>query len=179
MSKHLPVLVSMFPGKMMLGVDELASLLEYSRGHIYNLASAKKLPFKVATDIGDRLLVSIVELADYLDSKLLTHSPGTQTPPEAVPASPVRKVGRPRGSTRAALQAQCFQAGLRAAIIEIEYAAAVSQIQHFAENISISPSEELSPEQKVLKMKSELQNCVASAQSRLAMVKIDLIPKML
>jgi len=42
----------MFPGKMMLGVDELASLLEYSKGHIYNLASAKKLPFKVATDIG-------------------------------------------------------------------------------------------------------------------------------
>jgi len=51
-SKHLPVLISMFPGKMMLGVDELASLLEYSKGHIYNLASAKKLPFKVATDIG-------------------------------------------------------------------------------------------------------------------------------
>ena len=176
MSKHLPVLVSMFPGKMMLGVDELASLLEYSKGHIYNLASAKKLPFKVATDIGDRLLVSIVELADYLDSKLLTNSPGPQTPPEAAPASPVRKVGRPRGTTKAALQAQCFQAGLRAAIIEIEYAAVVSQIQQFAENIKFSTSEEQSPEKQLMKMKSALLNCIASGQSRMAMVKIDLIP---
>jgi hypothetical protein len=174
MSKHLPVLISMFPGKMMLGVDELASLLEYSKGHIYNLASAKKLPFKVATDIGDRLLVSIVELADYLDSKLLTLPPGSQSPPEAVPASPVRKVGRPRGSTRAALQAQCFQADLRAAIIEIEYAAVVSQVQEFAKNIKFSPSEELSPEKQVLEIKSALQNCIAKEQSRLAMVKIDL-----
>ena len=178
MSKHLPVLVSMFPGKMMLGVEELASLLEYSKGHIYNLASAKKLPFKVATDMGDRLLVSIVELADFLDSKFLTHSPGSQTAPEALPASPVRKVGRPRGSTKAALQAQCFQAGLRAAIIEIEYAAVVSQIQEFAKNIKFSPSEELSPEKQVLEIKSALQNCLANEQGRLAMVKIDLIPKM-
>ena len=179
MSTHLPLLMAKFPGKVLLGVDEVASLLEYSKGHIYNLASAKKLPFKVATGLGDRLLVSIVELANYFDSKLLTHSPGSQSAPEVVPASPVRKVGRPRGSTKAALQAQCFQVGLRAAIVEIEYAAVVSQIQQFAENISISPSEELSPEEKVLKMKSELQNCIASGQSRLAMVKIDLIAGML
>ena len=58
MSTHLPLLMAKFPGKVLLGVDEVASLLEYSKGHVYNLASAKRLPFKVATDLGDRLLVS-------------------------------------------------------------------------------------------------------------------------
>lgn len=179
MSKHLPVLLERFPGELMLGVEEIASLMRVSRGHIYNLACAKRLPFKIASGMGDRLLVSIVEMADYMDSKLLTKATGSQSPPEAVPASPVRKVGRPRGTTKAALQVQCFQAGLRAAIIEFECGAVVGEIQKFAENIKFSVSEDISPEQQILEMKSALQNCIAREQGRLALVKIDLMPGIL
>lgn len=116
MSRHLPLLQSMFPGKLMLNVDDVASLMSYSKGHIYNLASAKKLPFKIADGLGDRLLVSIIEMADYLDSKLLTQAPEKVAPEQEAATPTKRKVGRPRGTTKAALQVRCFQAELRTAI---------------------------------------------------------------
>ena len=67
----------MFPGKVVLNVDDIASLTDYSKGHIYNLASANRLPFKVGNELGDRILVSIIELSDYLDLTLLS-KPSTQ-----------------------------------------------------------------------------------------------------
>lgn len=101
-----------FPGKVMLDVADIASLTAYSKGHIYNLASAEKLPFVVSKKLGDLILVSIVEMSDYLDRELLT----------AVPASPQPKKaskgpGRPRGSTsNKKAMAQAFQAELGIAI---------------------------------------------------------------
>ena len=50
---HLPVLTSMFPGVAMLNLDQIASLTKYGKGHLYNLNSCDKLPFKVS------LLISI------------------------------------------------------------------------------------------------------------------------
>ena len=113
MSRHLPILMARFPNKVMLNVNDIASLTDYSKGHIYNLASAKKLPFKVGLELGDRILVSIIEMSDYLDSALLS-----QSPIEAqVPTAMKRKVGRPRGTTKARLQAQLFQSQLKIAIL--------------------------------------------------------------
>jgi hypothetical protein len=72
-----------FPDVVMLDIDQIASLTRYSKGHIYNLASADKLPFKPARELGDRILVSIVEMADYLDSKMLSKV-DDQTSPEPI-----------------------------------------------------------------------------------------------
>ncbi len=90
--------MAMFPGEAMLDVDQIASLTKYAKGTIYNLASVDKLPFKPARSLGDRILVSIVEMAEYMDKTMLS-STGVEIDAEPVPV--IKKVGRPRGSTKA------------------------------------------------------------------------------
>lgn len=110
---HLPVLMGMFPGVAMLNLDQIASLTKYGKGHIYNLISTDKLPFKVSRDLGGKILVSIVEMAAYMDKAMLSepHKDGNGAH-EAVK----RKPGRPRGSTKANSELHGFQMDLSAAI---------------------------------------------------------------
>jgi hypothetical protein len=110
---HLPVLMAMFPGVAMLDVDQIASLTKYAKGHIYNLSSTDKLPFKPAKVLGDKILVSIVEMAAYMDKTMLSDSPsGAVEAPKVVK----RKPGRPRGTTKAQLAVHGFQSELHLAI---------------------------------------------------------------
>jgi hypothetical protein len=110
---HLPVLMAMFPGVAMLDVDQIASLTKYGKGHIYNLSSTDRLPFKPAKELGDKILVSIVEMAAYMDKTMLSNSQGeTVIEPEVVK----RKPGRPRGTTKSQLIVHGFQSELRLAI---------------------------------------------------------------
>ncbi len=110
---HLPVLMAMFPGVAMLDVDQIASLTKYAKGHIYNLSSTDKLPFKPAKVLGDKILVSIVEMAAYMDKTMLSDSPsGAVEAPKVVK----RKPGRPRGTTKAQLAVHGFQSELHFAI---------------------------------------------------------------
>ena len=91
MSGHLEILKSMFPAQILLDVDEIARCMRVSPGHIYNLVSAKKFPLKLERGFGNRVTVSLVALANYLDKTLL--------PDTAVPGYQViikKKVGRPR-----------------------------------------------------------------------------------
>ena len=98
--KHLPVLMAMFPGVAMLNVSQVAEVLRCAEGHLYNLSSAERLPFKLSRDVSSRFLISIVELAAYMDKTLLSDA---VLSPAAVPTLVVkRKPGRPLGSTRKA-----------------------------------------------------------------------------
>ena len=113
---HLPVLTSMFPGVAMLNLDQIASLTKYGKGHLYNLNSCDKLPFKVSRDIGGKILVSIVEMAAYMDKAMLSEPPAdTADSPKEVK----RGVGRPRGSTKAKSELHAFQTELSAAIAQV------------------------------------------------------------
>jgi hypothetical protein len=90
----------MFPGTLMLDVEQVATILDCAKGHLYNLCSKGRLPFKLAQGEGKRFRVSIIELADYMDKTMLTDQPkpvGSVT----VPVEVKRKPGRPRGSTKA------------------------------------------------------------------------------
>ncbi|WP_157077111.1 hypothetical protein [Curvibacter delicatus] len=163
MSRHLPLLQGMFPGKLMLDVDEIASLTTYSKGHIYNLASAKKLPFKIADGLGDRLLVSIVEMADYLDSKLLTKA-AENAAPEQEAEPPKRKVGRPRGTTKAALQVRCFQAELRSTIYQYEFKGILSELRQRSEAVEFSSNDALSCLDRLNSVKRSMLDKVGNAE---------------
>ncbi len=44
----LALLQQLYPGKVVLSVEEIARCLNLSRDHIYRLASADKLPFPLA-----------------------------------------------------------------------------------------------------------------------------------
>lgn len=92
-SSHLPLLREMFPGKIFLGVKDIARCCNVSQGHIYNLSSAKRLPFKVEKSKTVGVGVSILAMAKYLDTLLDVEVTSTQVPVEAVPK---RKPGRPR-----------------------------------------------------------------------------------
>ena len=113
---HLPVLTSMFPGVAMLNLDQIASLTQYGKGHIYNLISGEKLPFKVNRDMGGKILVSIVEMAAYMDKAMLSQP---QTVSADTPKEVKRKPGRPRGSTKAKSELHAFQTELSAAIVRV------------------------------------------------------------
>lgn len=132
--KHLPVLMAMFPGVAMLNVSQVAEVLRCAQGHLYNLSSAERLPFKLSRDVSNRFLVSIVELAAYMDKTLLSEA---LMSPAAVPALVVkRKPGRPRGSTKKAKSSDvvAFQSELSASIDEEE-----GVPPFFAQNVARTP----------------------------------------
>jgi hypothetical protein len=141
MSDHLQVLMSIFPGKIFLDVEDIAKCLGQSKGHIYNLSSAKKLPFQLEWGLGDKIQVSIVEMAKYLDSKL---EPKKE---EVFPAlaSPVyiekKKVGRPRGPRATKIQL-AFQAQLQVAVIKQEFRFIMSEAQGAINDIEFDATED-------------------------------------
>jgi hypothetical protein len=161
----------MFPGKLMLNVDDIASLTGYTKGHIYNLASAKKLPFKVAASLGDRILVSIVEMANYLDKDLLTETT-EQTPSPQIEVK--KKVGRPRGTTKARLEVRCFQSELRTAIYKFEGGQILADVRQSVERMYLLDDGSLSCVEKFNLAKTGLMHDVGHADARFADIDIRL-----
>lgn len=87
----------MFPGVVMLNVEQAATILHCAKGHLYNLCSANRLPFKLSRSVDNRFLIFIVELAAYRDKTTLSDAmPVAESEPVVVPR---RKPGRPCGST--------------------------------------------------------------------------------
>lgn len=149
----------------MLDIDQIATLTKYSKGHIYNLASAKKLPFKLATGLGDKILVSIVEMADYLDSKLLSQ---TVEEPAPEPVAVKKKVGRPRGTTAARFEIHAFQSGLRAAIYKVEVGEILAELRQGAESMALTGGDKLNCAEKFSNAKSRLMDQVSRAEEQFA-----------
>ncbi len=167
MSRHLPVLMAKFPGKVMLDIDDIASLSDYSKGHIYNLVSAKKLPFKLASDLGDKILVSIVEMADYMDARLLSKTAnGSQPVEQATPAKP--KVGRPRGTTKAQLALRSFQSALRGAIYKHEMTCILAALRQTAEGMALTDGDSYTCVEKFKAAKTGMLHGVGKAQAQFA-----------
>jgi hypothetical protein len=134
MSLHLQVLTSMFPNTLMLDVDQIASCLKLSPGHIYNMVCAKEFPIKLVPGFGRGKRVSIVQMAKYLDETLLDPAP-----PEAPSPLAKRKVGRPRGTTKAGVQqTSAFQHQLAAAVYKARGREILDQAVDFVDEIVLS-----------------------------------------
>lgn len=160
-SPHLVLLQSQFPGVMMLDIDQIASQLRYGRGHLYNLHCAGKLPFKVSRGIGNKLLVSVVEFAAYLDKTSLSeYAPPVDQPPKLI----VKKRGRPRGSTsRASATVSSFQSELRSAIYRVQARELLSGIGHRIAGERIDGDESMGCEEQMRKTLSRLSAAVDGA----------------
>jgi len=170
LSKHLPVLMAMFPGVMMLDVDQIASLTKYAKGTIYNLASTNKLPFKPARDLGDRILVSIVEMADYMDKTMLSQSQSTIRVEQVVTK---KKVGRPRGTTKAQLEIRCFQSELRTAIYKVEAKRIVAELRDFSEQLSLPDDDRLSCLERFTTVQTGLMTHVGKTESEFEQIDLE------
>lgn len=137
---HLEVLRDMFPQKLFLDVSDIAKCLNLSKGHVYNLSSAKKLPF-ILDDHSDKVQVSIVAMARYLDSKLEAVVKEAQEPQEVTPVPDLikpKKRGRPRNSQRLQL---AFQADLKIAIVQEEVSWVFQDMQEKIDALVFDTSE--------------------------------------
>lgn len=90
-SKHLPILLQLTNGNPVLTLGEVADFLHVTPQHLYNLSSQKRLPFKRLKT--RKFLVSVVELAEYLDREALSVREGGDRVEGHVAK---KKIGRPR-----------------------------------------------------------------------------------
>jgi predicted DNA-binding transcriptional regulator AlpA len=123
----------MFPNELILDYKQVAQCMKVSKGHIYNLASAKRLPFRINQGLA-KSGVLIVEFARYLDSQV-TPYPAQEPIPVAIKKGP----GRPRGTTKASRNAQFFQSDLRTAVCIAEGLEALDDAVQFADDMTIGP----------------------------------------
>lgn len=156
---HLPVLVAMYPGKVFLTVEDIARLLNLSKGHIYNLSSAKRLPFKL-DDHSDKIQVSIVAMAKYLDSKI--EEPKVKEENSPVPDL-IKKRGRPRGASRVQM---AFQAQLSLATLKFEVATVFGELRAEVEEFALAEDERPCSE-KFDAAKRDFGNALAKANKSL------------
>ena len=66
---YLPVLMQMFPGRAWLTVPQIAACLRLSTGHIYNLCSSGRMPFRVVKNQSGRLRASVRDIAAYMEAQ--------------------------------------------------------------------------------------------------------------
>lgn len=162
MSRHLPLLQAMFPGQILLTVDQIAKCLKWSKGHVYNLSYTKKLPFPLIEGNGG-VQVSIIAMADYLDTTLEPKVIEDRLVP--VPDLIVAKRrGRPRGSVTRRQMA--FQSALSLAIVGYELESTFADLAAAIEAISLSDGPETCSK-KFDHAKGEIETSVAKARSTL------------
>lgn len=163
----------MFPNKIMLDVDDIAKALSHSKGHIYNLCSpkmikktGKSLPFKLDGN-SDRILVSIVEIANYMDKDLLTKTEKQEVEKPSVPSmivKPKPKRGRPIGSGRVSrLEAQ-FKQELSIAVVRYEFEQVILKVQEDIEALQYQDNQ-IPCAEKFDECKLEFSASISNARS--------------
>lgn len=168
MNSHLPVLMSMFPGKTFLDVDDIAKCMSVSKAHIYRLSSKNELKVRTAEG-SDRLLVSIVEMANYLDSQLSDFGVEKKEQPKVEEPPPVHtlivraKSGRRKTSLK---QQMSFQSQLSLAIMRVEVENSLSELQKYVDELSFSDDDRKCAE-KFDEAKSDVRCFVQKQQSSL------------
>lgn len=162
MSRHLPLLQAMFPGQILLTVDQIAKCLKWSKGHVYNLSYTKKLPFPLIEGNGG-VQVSIIAMADYLDTTLEPKVVEDRSIP--VPDLIVAKTrGRPRGSV--ARRQMAFQSALSLAIVRQELESSFETLLEEVEALSL-PDGSDSCSEKFDRSKHEIEHSVVKAKTAL------------
>lgn len=161
MAGHLDVLMNMFPQKALLNADELAQAISVSRQHIYNLINREELPFKLQKKKGskERIQVSIIDVARYLDSKLETR----EVKREEIQVVDKPKVGRPRGGGKIKLT-RAFQVELTIAIAQVEAEEAFSKLQEQIDGMSFEDNGK-SPSERLEEAKNYFLECSAHARN--------------
>lgn len=169
MSRHLPLLQAMFPGQILLTVDQIAKCLKWSKGHVYNLSYTKKLPFPLIEGNGG-VQVSIIAMADYLDTTLEPKVVEDRSIP--VPDLIVAKRrGRPRGSVTRRQMA--FQSALSLAIIEQELESSFETLLEEVELLALPDGSETCSE-KFDRSKNEIEHSVVKAKTALFALVLNL-----
>lgn len=152
----------MFPGQILLSVDQIAKCLKWSKGHVYNLSYTKKLPFPLIEGNGG-VQVSIIAMADYLDTTLdpKVVEDNSVPVPELIVA---KRRGRPRGSVTRRQMA--FQSALSLAIIGQELESYFDELQGEVDALVLPDGSEPCSE-KFDRSKAGIERSVQKAKSAL------------
>jgi len=161
----------MFPGVLMLDIDQIASIMRYGRGHLYNLSCEGKLPFKVSRGVGNKILVSIVEMADYLDKTMLSEYDPAPPQTELV----VKKRGRPRGSSnKTSSFTMGFQDELHQAVFRVRTKELFADLRIAFDAMELSGVDSLSCSRILSQHRMRLTNVAAEAERRFDVLNLTL-----
>lgn len=164
---HLELLKEKFPGKIFLNVDDIAECMNYSKGHIYNLSSRKALPFTVDRN-SDKLQVSIIAMARFLDSEIEKEEPVKEqeiSAPSVPDLIKKPKRGRPRNSSKTQL---AFQSQLQIAIMQKEVFNVFQDIQEKIEGMSYPSDEEVACSVKFNEAKNDFSQFASYGEKYLS-----------
>ena len=110
-------------------------------------------------------------MADYLDSKLLSQ---IDVRPSSEPIAVKKKVGRPRGTTKANLEIRCFQSDLRGAIYNLEMQEILVDLRHSAERMMLLVDDSLSCSERFDRAKMVLIDDIGFAEASFEKIAIAL-----
>ncbi|MBK7656986.1 MAG: hypothetical protein IPJ18_20175 [Betaproteobacteria bacterium] len=148
-----------------------SSLTENIQGPHLNLASKDQLPFMPARTLGDRILVSIVEMADYPGSNLLTKGAAKEV---VQPIEEKKKVGRPRGSTKARLEIPAFQSAQNRNL-QVRIQLHIDRLAVIRRKVGpLTDDATLTCAEKFESAKSSMRHSVGLAQSQFSEVELSL-----
>lgn len=133
----LEILRAKFGDTPVLNVDQIAECLNVSRGHIYNLVSKERLPFKLL-GFSDKIQVSMAALAKYLDGDAEpTPKPEVGRPDMVIK----RKPGRPRASSNVSKLQIAFQGQLKLSIFHVETKLAFAELEETVRGLTYRDDE--------------------------------------
>lgn len=164
MSIHLPIIQQMFPKKLVLNINEIATLIDTTPDSIYSMIRDTKLPFKLLGTTR-KIQVLVVEIANYLDRKY--ESQKCQDQAETTGVVVPKKVGRPRGSSRkvSPLLAS-FQNQLAFAISQHKANTIIRELEMELEEL-VCPDDGRSCAEKYEELKSDLITALVSTRNEL------------
>lgn len=164
MSIHLPIIQQMFPKKLVLNINEIATLIDTTPDSIYSMIRDAKLPFKLLGTTR-KIQVLVVEIANYLDGKyeMLRNQDQVETTGVVVP----KKVGRPRGSgKRISPLVPAFQAQLAFAVSQYKATSVIKALEEELQQVRF-PDDDRQCSEKYEDLKSNMSLALVEARREL------------
>lgn len=151
----------MFPKKLVLNINEIATLIDTTPDSIYSMIRDATLPFKLLGTTR-KIQVLVVEIANYLDGKYEKKNNHDQVVTTGIIVP--KKVGRPRGSGRkvSPLLAS-FQTQLAFAISQYKATSIIRDLEAELEEVRF-PDDDRSCSEKYENLKSDM--CLALIEAR-------------
>lgn len=154
----------MFPKKLVLNINEIATLIDTTPDSIYSMIRDSRLPFKLLGSTR-KIQVLVVEIANYLDDKYQNLKNHDQADSAGVIVP--RKVGRPRGSgSKVSPLLASFQTQLAFAVAQHKANSIIKELEEELQQLAY-PDDKRPCSEKYEEIKSDLLSALVTARSEL------------
>lgn len=163
-SIHLPLIQGMYPGKLVLNINEIATVINTTPSNIYTLIRDKNLPFALLGTT-KKIEVLVVELAQYLDN--LYSKSKAQNEEEVVGVVVHKRRGRPRKQPlQDPSMVSAFQTQLAFAVSQQKAQSLIGELEDRLSGFHYSDDKRACVE-KYNELKDNLSFAIASARTKM------------